>query len=70
MIFIHPASHYSSIESISQMCFISVCVPVCVPMRVPMRVPVRVPVCAYACAYACAFRVPSIHLALDQLFQP
>jgi hypothetical protein len=55
MIFIHPTSHHRSIESISQMCFISVCVP----MRVPMRVPVRVPV-----------RVPSIRLALDQLFQP
>jgi hypothetical protein len=39
MIFIHPTSHHRSIESISQMCFISVCVP----MRVPVRVPVRVP---------------------------
>ena len=59
MIFIHPTSHHRSIESISQMCFISVCVPMRVPMRVPVRVAVRVPV-----------RVPSIRLALDQLFQP
>jgi hypothetical protein len=59
MIFIHPTSHHRSIESISQMCFISVCVPMRVPMRVPMGVPMRVPV-----------RVPSIRLALDQLFQP
>ena len=67
MIFIHPTSHHRSIESISQMCFISVCVPMCVPMRVPMRVPVRVPV---RVAVRVPVRVPSIRLALDQLFQP